>query len=212
MKKGTLYYIRKYLDDYAFKTYASTMLALFIDILFIFYNGFIGFTDRSAWHHSIWFYYILLFLIRALLIYARRTGKHVSFFITVTGLFMIILILSLSFPIYALIKGIRNYGRELVEAIVIAAYTTIKVTQAIRNLLKARNTKDILIMRLRCLTLMDALFSILILQNTLIMTVDGKIEGGMLYLSIASSLIISLIIILISFFSFFGGKKALQKD
>ncbi len=121
---------------------------------------------------------------------------------------MLVMDLSLSAPIYALVTGSRTYEKTLIEAIVIASFTFSKITFAIRHLFKAKRTNDILIMRLRALTLMDALFSILVLQNTLIMSVDGKIEGGMLTLSIASSSIISLIMILISIASFFGGRKA----
>lgn len=200
-KEDVSYYIRKYQDDYNFKTYSSALLGSLVDFFFIFYNAFIAFTKDSIWHHSIWFYYLLLCLVRALLIHARKTEEHKYSLIKFTGFLMILIIFSLSFPIYVLINGMKSFSSGLIEAIIIATYTTVKITLAIRHVLKAKNTKDSLIIRLRAISLMDALFSILILQNTLIMAVDGKVEGPMIYVSIVSSSIISLMIAFISIYS-----------
>lgn len=200
-KEDVSYYFRKYQDDYDFKTYSSALLGSLVDFFFIFYNAFIAFTKDSIWHHSTWFYYLLLCLIRALLLHARKTGDENQALRKLSGFLMVLIVFALSFLIYVLISGKRSFNYGLIEAIIIATYTTVKITLAIRHVSKARDTKDPLIIRLRATSLMDALFSILLLQNTLIMAVAGKVEGPMIYVSIVSSSIISLIIAIISIYS-----------
>ncbi len=202
-------------DDYAFKTYITSGFAFLVGLGFILYSGFMGIYYRSLWYGSICFYYILLAAARGLIITSQMDEKARALgaakrkrVLLISHIIIFIMDLSLIAPIKAMIDGIRAYNLGLIPAIVMAAYTTYRIVMSIRNLLKARRQDDTLVKVLRTIFLMDTLFAILILQNTLIITVDGEITGPMKALSIASSTLICMAIYAISILSFVNCKKA----
>ena len=87
----------------------------------------------------------------------------------------------------------------LIPAIVMAVNTTYKITMASVNLKRRRQSSNDLVRLLRTISFIDALVSILVLQNTLIMVVShdsGNIH--MLTLSAVSSGLIWLAIVVLS--------------
>ena len=94
----------------------------------------------------------------------------------------------------------------LIPAIAMAAYTTYKITMAIIHM-KKQQAHHVLVCELRTINLIDALVSILTLQNTLIMINAGKGEvNNMLTLSAISSAAIYLLILGITVQLFLNGK------
>ena len=92
----------------------------------------------------------------------------------------------------------RPVGTGLIHAIALAAYATWKITMAIINFFRRRRSRDLVVRQLRTINLMDALVSILTLQNTLIMVNSQSNPRSMLTLAAISSTGIFLIIIGIS--------------
>ena len=81
-------------------------------------------------------------------------------------------------------------------AIAVATYTTYKIINSVLNYKKAQNENNT-IKIIRTISLLDALFAILNLQNTLVITF-GQIEEMIVLISI-SSFLIALLMIIISF-------------
>ena len=75
-------------------------------------------------------------------------------------------------------------------------YTTYKIINSVHNYKKAQNENNT-IKIIRTISLLDALFAILNLQNTLVVTF-GQIEEMIILISI-SSFLIALLMIIISF-------------
>ncbi len=205
--------IRRFLDtwndDYAFKTYISSFVAFLIGICFILYNGIMGVAQRSLWHGSICIYYINMALIRGLIVNSQRDSNARDYgcrrrkrVILITHILMFLMDFTLIGPIWAMISGGRIYNWGLVPAIAIAGYTCYRITMSIRNYSKASKTEDSLLRELRTLYLMDALFAVIVLQNTMILANNGVVEGSMLYLSISTSVLISFGIVALSIISF----------
>lgn len=88
---------------------------------------------------------------------------------------------------------------KLIPAIAVAAYTTYKITVASVHLLKRNQNGNILIAELRTVNFIDALVSVLLLQNTLIMVNQPtKTASSMLVLTAVSSAVIYMIIVIVS--------------
>lgn len=114
--------------------------------------------------------------------------------------------LSLILPISLMVRMEKPVHMGKIPAIAMAAYTTYKITMAILHMRK-RRSHPVLIRELRTINLIDALVSILTLQNTLIMVnADPGRERSMLPLSAVSSAAIYLLILVITVRSFFRAK------
>lgn len=113
----------------------------------------------------------------------------------VSAVLMLALDLSLLLPIILMVLLDAPVNMGLAPAIAMAAYTTYKITMASIHFRRQsrRACGDPLIMELRTVNLIDALVSILTLQNTLIM-VKQKGED-MLPVSAVSSAIIYVVIL-----------------
>ena len=89
----------------------------------------------------------------------------------------------------------------LIPAISIAAYTTFKIVMASMNLRRMRKSPDSLIRILRTISFIDALVSILTLQNTLISVNSTEFDRSMFVLAAATSAVIFIAIMVISVIS-----------
>ncbi len=100
----------------------------------------------------------------------------------------------------------------LIPAIAMAVYTTYKLTMAFIHIHRQKRGRhdNVLIAQLRTINLIDALVSILTLQNTLIMVNQAKSSSDMLTLSAISSAVIYAVIILITFRLLIAGLKKSQ--
>lgn len=211
--------IEKWRKDYTFKTITGSMISLGITILFAFYNGFLGIWLMSVWHGSICVFYLLLIAIRGMILLTEKKNtarnnqerahhRHRAFFIS--SVMLLILNLALIIPISLMVILEKPVNMGLIPAIAMAAYTTYKITMASVHIRKQRRSKhgNILIAELRTINLIDALVSILTLQNTLIMVKRTESGGNdMLILSAVSSAAIYIIILAITICLFLAGLK-----
>lgn len=162
-------------------------------VAFALYNGALGAVYASPWHGSICAYYLLLSGARGLLLWGRRrerlgetdgAGLKRGYFYAAGGL-ILVMDLALTAPVALLVLDQRASSMGMIPAITSATYTTYKVTAAAVGL--KRTPKDPFLRGLSALRFTDALVSVLVLQNTLLLAVDGGITGDMRLLCMVSS-------------------------
>lgn len=172
-----------------------------VTILFALYNGALGIWYPSLWHGSIGIYYALLSLVRGILLAAERKAKgkeqetaesYRRKIFTATSGIVLAMNAALVTPVSLMALDQRPIQTGLIPAIASATYTTYKISAAAVQLKRANGT--ILDRELGMIRLVDALASVLVLQNTLIIAVDGSISPRLFRLvAIASAGILLLI-------------------
>lgn len=208
---------KKWSENYSFKTIVSSALSLCLTILFALYHGFLGIFLSSLWHGSICVFYLLLVAIRAIILLTehhiklksqeeKQSRRQKIFWVTSALLLLLNIALILPISLMVLQKKPINIGK--IPAIAMAAYTTCKITMAIIHMRK-RKIHHVLIRELRTINLIDALVSILTLQNTLIMvnSISGE-TNSMRTLSAISSAVIYLIIVIITISLFLNSRAS----
>lgn len=211
--------VEKWRKDYAFKTITGSVISFGVTILFAIYNGFLGIRLLSLWHGSICVFYLLLIAIRGMILLTEKNNTarseqeraHHRYKASIISSFMLLILnLALILPISLMVTLEKPVNMGLIPAITMAAHTTYKVTMAFVHIQKQRRIDhgNILIAELRTINLIDAMVSILTLQNTLIM-VKRTESGGedMFLLSAVSSAAIYIIILFISICLLITGLK-----
>lgn len=210
MRKKMNAFLSLWKEDYLFSTVLSSAVSALINVAFTVYNGFLGILYHSAWNCSICVYYLLLSGIRAAVVYAHRgvlkprkpelsfQQRKVFFW---THLMLIIMNLALIVPIAVMVRGERSYSLGMIPAIAMAAYTTYRIVISVHHFRKSGKQKNLLLLELRTINLINALVAVLTLQNALIMTNGGQ-NSSMMTLTAWTSGGILLLITIITVRSF----------
>lgn len=210
-------YFESWKSDYGFKTFVSAGVSSALNLAFIVFNAFMGLRYGSIWHGSVAIYYAILMVIRLMIVMYQKKSINMTEYDAERKRHLVVLVshillfgmdLSLFVPILAMLRGDRVYQWGLVPAIASAVYTTYRIVISIRSFVKARRHDDAMVKVLRAVQLIDTLFAILVLQNTLIVVNDGGVSGDMFNLSVITSCAISVGIIMISVFSFVTARKS----
>ena len=211
-------YYTRWKKDYDFKTLVSAGISLLVTSAFAFYNGYLGIRYSSLWHGTICVYYILLVVLRGMIIltekkYSGRDNRNVisKRVYLAEAVCLFILNLSLIIPVAIMVMQNRPINLTLIPAIMMAAYTTYKIIMASVNLKRRKRASDSLVRLLRTISFIDALVSILTLQNTLIMVVSGGSKNGMLTLTAFTSGAIWLVILIISVSVLITGIRVMKQ-
>ncbi len=212
-------YLIRWFLDYDFKTFFNTAGSLVITALFALYNLFLGIIFSSAWNWSIFFYYLLLILLRGMMILAERKaqkdtgpgGKGSSrlrrrAYLVGSALLMIMNMCMIG-PIAIMVKQLKDVNMKLIPALAMAAYSFYKITIASVNLFRRRRSANCLVKLLRSINFIDALMSIIILQNTLIMVATEGNKLKMMPLTAISSGLIWIAMVILSLSGFIKGIK-----
>ena len=202
--------LRAWREDYVRRTLLGAAASAGCTALFAAYNGYLGLFHRSAWHGSIGVFYLLLTAVRGIALLAEKRNRTLppeqqdrcrsSAFLLSAGL-LLALDLALILPISMMVVLDKPVSMGRIPAIAMAAYTTWKITVASMHIRaqKLRSSGNILVAELRTVNFIDALVSILTLQNTLIMVNrSGDPGNSMLPLSAVSSGVIYLLILVIT--------------
>lgn len=214
MKERIKSQVRRWRRDYMFKTIIAAVLSFCITVMFALYNGYIGIISGSVWHGSICVYYLFLVFIRGLILLSERrcsaldepaAGKLRRRTFIYTGVVLMLMHAALCVPISLMVLDRAPVNVGLIPSIAMATYTTYKVIAAEINMRKARRNRNVLVRELRLLTFIEALVSVLTLQNTLI-AVNGGGEDMLALTSVTSAGILVLIIVS-SIVSFCRGLK-----
>ena len=211
--------VKKWRKDYIFKTMASAALSFSVTILFALYNGYLGIRLLSVWHGSTCVFYLLLAAIRGMILLTEKknqarsedekTHRRKKTFVLSAAL-LLVLNLALIFPISLMVILEKPVHMGLIPSIAMAAYTTYKITMASVHIRRQKHKahNNVLVTELRTISFIDALVSILTLQNTLIMVMrDGAGEDNMLTLSAVSSAAIYVGILCITVYLLKAGLK-----
>lgn len=196
------------------------VISTIMTLAFAIYNRVLGAVNKSIWHESIGLYYLLLLIIKVIIVLTQKDAKKRTFerkekinkiVFYITGVILFLVNIALTVPIILMIKNQRTVIFGLIESIAIAAFTTFKVYMAIRNYIKNRKATNIIVKEIKTISLIEAIVSILTLQNTLI-TVNGSVEEdeGLTTLTIVSSiagLLIILYFIVIMFINYINRNK-----
>ncbi len=199
-------FISSWKTNYSFRTFINSIGSFLITFVFALYNGFLGIWYNSVWNGSICIYYFFLVWIRGSILltekrnlirkneaykYRIQTWKRTSVVLFITNLYVVV-------PILLMVHNERPVNMGLIPAIAIAAYTTYKIAVASVNIKKVRRNDNILVRELRTINFIDALVSVLTLQNTLIIVNGNGGSYDMFVLSIISSAVIFFILVIIS--------------
>lgn len=188
-------------------------------VAFAVYNGALGAVCASPWHGSICAYYLLLSAARGLLLWGQRRERLSETdgaglkrrYLCAAGGMILVMDLALAAPVILLVLDQRAASMGMIPAITSATYTTYKVTAAAVGL--KRTPKDPFLRGLSALRFADALVSVLVLQNTLLLAVDGGITEDMLLLCLVSSAALFAVICVVTALWFAGAwKAAAQKE
>ena len=205
--------------EYDYKTYMTAGGSLAATILYALYNGFLGISHASLWYGTICVYYILLTILRgAIIIAAKRihlrqppesARDRASLLIS---FLLLILNISLIVPVSIMVKQQKPVNMTLIPAIAMAAYTTCKIVMASVNLRKRRVSSDSLVWLLRTISFIDALVSILTLQNTLIMVNSHGENMKMFQLTAVTSAVVWIAILLLSAVAIVKGIRRVKSE
>ena len=203
--------------DYDFKTITAALGSLAVTALFALYNGFLGVSHASLWHGSICVYYLVLVILRTTVIAAGKKARRkaepnralVKVYIASAAL-LLFLNVCLIVPVSLMVVRQKPVDMTLIPAITMAAYTTYNVVMSSVNLKRRKRSSDRLVRLLRTINFIDALVSVLSLQNTLIM-VNMKGDGSeMLTLSAITSAAIMLAVLALSIAAMIKGVISLK--
>ncbi len=197
-------------DD--FRTFANSGVSLLITMAFAGYNGFLGIAYGSPWHGSIGVYYCLLAVLRSVILLAERKGRTEDKLradgrrrraFMLCSILLLVLNLSLIGPLSLLVRQEKDVNLTLIPAIAMAVYAFYKITLAAVHMAQRRRSRNCLVRLLRSVRFIDALVSIMTLQNTLIMvsnTGDKQtllpltaITSGLMWLAAAALSVSSLV-------------------
>ncbi len=190
--------------DFEFKTIVAAFGALPVTFLFACYNGFLGIYHRSLWYGAICIYYLILLLLRGSIVATEgrialkpELASKRNLLCVVMSFWLLVLNLSLITPVTLMVEEQSPVSMSLIPAIAMAAYTFYKITMATINLIKRKQTANNLVRILRTIGFIDALVSILTLQNTLIMVNSTEKDGDLFTLTAVSSGIIFAVIMIL---------------
>ena len=212
-------FLGRWRSEYDFKTYINAAGALAVTLIFAFYNGYLGIRHASLWYGTICVYYILLTVLRGAIIaaakrinrYDEQEAARNKAFLTISSL-LLILNISLIVPLSIMVRQQKPVNMTLIPAITMAAYTTYKVIMASVNLKKRKTSSDSLVWLLQTIAFIDALVSIMILQNTLIMVNSDGESLSMLPLTAFTSAVVWITVLLMSLCAITKGIKRIKKN
>ncbi len=198
--------LRRWKSEYDFKTFFNASGSLAATAVFALYNGFLGLFHRSLWYGTICVYYIVLVLLRGMTIAAerkisrRKTQETARNKVCLAASFLLLFLnICLVVPVSIMVRQQKPVNMTLIPAIAMAAYTTCKITMASVNLRKRKASTNSLVWLLRTISFIDALVSILTLQNTLIMVSSEGSDPSMMPLTAITSACIWVAVLLLSF-------------
>lgn len=168
----------RFLEDYKFRTILTTLLGFLLNVAYTIYNGVLGIVSASPWFITMAVYYGLLMVMRYQAVSTQRRisqmkdpeqiQKKQLAVLRTDGILLLVLNLALSGVVLLTIAkdAAKRYSDVIV--ITIAAYTFLKVTMAVINMVKVRSMNSPILTVIRNVGVANALVSILTLQTTML--------------------------------------------
>ena len=211
-------FLNRWKTDYDFKTILTAAASFAVTAVFALYNGFLGISLLSVWYGTICVYYIILTVLRGSIITAEKRiaaqdnqedqRKKVCL---ASSALLLLLNISLVVPVTIMVRQQKPVSLTLIPAVAMATYTTVKVTMASIHLKRRKRSSDSLVRLLRTINFIDALVSVLTLQNTLIMFSSGGKDIHMLPLTALTSAAVLLAVLLLSVHAIVQAVRGMKK-
>lgn len=189
--------------------------------LFAIYNGVFGILNGSLWYGAFAGYLIILAFQRILVLILRwaavkkRGDDNEELFndklkiYLANGAVFVPLTIALAVIISAILSSGDHGATNNIIAIMTATYAFLKIAMAIGHLVKAKSYRDPIIQTIRNISFVDALTSIIMLENTLI-TTFGELTYTFRMLIIVSGLIVCSVSVGIGSFMIINACKQLK--
>ncbi len=187
----------------------SGIVSAMVALAFAVYNGYLGIAHEYIFGVSIAVYFAVLSAIYFILVDGEMlSGKvgakqitHVRKYIVATALLLAVDVLLVG-PITLMVLQRRQFNLGMIAAITVATYATYKVSSAVANYVKTRNYFDVRTVSVRSVKLVDAMVSLLTLQNTLIVAKGSSAEQSTFVLTSWTSLALYVAIVTVSLMGF----------
>lgn len=212
---------RSYRNDYGYRTLFFAVIGAVTTALFAIYNGVFGILNGSLWYGAFAGYLIILAFQRILVLILRwaavkkRGDDNEELFndklkiYLANGAVFVPLTIALAVIISAILSSDGHGATNNIIAIMTATYAFLKIAMAISNLVKAKSYRDPIIQTIRNISFVDALTSIIMLENTLV-TTFGELTYTFRMLIIVSGLIVCSVSVGIGSFMIINACKQLK--
>ncbi|MCR5786291.1 MAG: hypothetical protein K6G28_01135 [Acholeplasmatales bacterium] len=217
-------FVYKLKTDYSFRSVIFGLGSLLTSVFMGILNLLLGIIKHADWNFAIavfYFIFIILrftvFLIEYLIKNKTEEEKKQIRYNTFLfyGLVLIILDLSLSYPISLTYYKEKSIYTNTIIAIAFAAYTTMRLAIAVTNLKKTHNIEkySLSIRTLKIISFTQALVSLITFQNVMILTF-GSYDHSLKIISIIFNGIVVAIILIITILMIRSGIKyrKIQKE
>lgn len=187
----------------------SGIVSAMVALAFAVYNGYLGIAHEYIFGVSIAVYFAVLSAIYFILVdgemlsgkVGAKQNTHVRKYIVATALLLAVDVLLVG-PITLMVLQRRQFNLGMIAAITVATYATYKVSSAVANYVKTRNYFDVRTVSVRSVKLVDAMVSLLTLQNTLIVAKGSSAEQSTFVLTSWTSLALYIAIVTVSVMGF----------
>lgn len=187
----------------------SGIVSAVVALAFAVYNGYLGIAHEYIFGVSIAVYFAVLSAIYFILVdgemlsgkVGAKQNTHVRKYIVATALLLAVDVLLVG-PITLMVLQRRQFNLGMIAAITVATYATYNGSSAVVNYVKTRNYFDVRTVSVRSVKLVDAMVSLLTLQNTLIVANGSSAEQSMFVLTSWTSLVLYGAIVMVSVMGF----------
>ncbi len=198
--------------EYEFRTYVFAAFSILISLIFAVFNTVLAFLYNAAWNFGIAIYYFLLIFVRSVVCFcevkwfkagldeSEKEEKRKALYFA-QSIVLLILDLALVTPISLMVLQRKAVDYSIIAAIGMATFTTYKIIMSSRGFVKTRKSYNLGVRILKNLNFIEALVSVLSLQYTLIMTVDGSLQGDMFVMCAITSFAIWAFVVVVSMVS-----------
>lgn len=167
--------IDAFINDLEYRVFIMTAFSLFLNIILGLFNGLMGIISHSVWSMTMFLYYSVLVLMRFMIFYYNRfySGSE-SLILEIDGVLFICLAFILAGATLVALKNDVYYKHELIQLVIVGAYTFARVFIGAYNLIKAKKMHYPILNTIRHISYVEAMVSLLSLQTTINITFLGS--------------------------------------
>lgn len=182
---------KRWIESYGFRAVVFAGISAVINMGYVVFHGVLAIVSRSNWYASLALYYIFLTFLRSrIVIYhlrlERRSVRDKKWErkeeirkYAFSGFMLVALPVFLSVMIVQTILMGGEFVHWEWTVYAVGAYTLYKIVKSIYSMVKARKNRHMTVRALSCVSLADAMVSILVLQTTVLATFASiKMSGA----------------------------------
>lgn len=175
---------KQILEDVRYRTVLSAVCGLIFNLIYVVYNGVIGYITSSYWFSSMCAYHIILSIMRfsAILSERKKNIKREYQVLKFTGILLSLLSMVLSGIVYMCVSLdiATKYGEIIM--ITIATYTFYKITMAVIRAVKYRKETSPAISAIRGIGYAEISVSVLTMQMSMLISFEQGMNGTDIYI------------------------------